>query len=1134
MTIRLFSTAAAAPGASTGFPAQPAWRRHFWAALLAAPLLYGAGGAQAQSFLANKKFDHTQIAANSNTTLTFDLFNSRAENLNATLTDTLPETTPGGQLWFSPSDTATVIQGSAIPASCTTGTVTFSDFLDAPTNTKARTITITDAVVPPRAGGTTEANCQIAIPVYTGAVSADENVTNEVPGTAATGRNAGGEVFPSGDFSATLRILAPVNPMPVTKAFSPALVAGGGTSRLTITVRNNTSNPQVALSGVDFTDVLPTGLTTTGTVPASATNCGSPTVTGGTSVAVTGASIAVGATCTIAVDVLAPNTSEALVNEIAAGDVTATGGYSNAVSAQATLNVRSQIKMTKAFGNNGAASGWRTVDQPEPANLYGTTFSTANATASVNQPVPVRVYFSNPTTNALTGGTINDTLPGSTVAVGGAVTGTCGDLPTTPIAAGATTVSIAGFSVPAATNGRPSSCYVQFYVKTTAATDSAENGLSVGPSGDVTFTSGTDSTTFPTQATAARLTTTATGPGPGYGRVSTSKSFITQDGRSHSGSELANAARVNKGEPFWMRVAVRNTTYDVDYENGSIVDTLPAGLRVANPLTVLYSENPPLPHGDGQAITPAGCSVRGNVSVTGNVITYSGWTLLNAAGPNNTSPRNQGCFYNILLESDGTANDIGIDAINVIRASDVSANPVGTTGVTVGAVGDVAARVIVRSDLDTTKSFSPSTIGLGEGAVTRLIIAFNNKSASPITELAVTDPLPANASFGTLTVANPPNASNTCGGTLTAAAGADSVSLAGGTVPATSSCQIEVDVVRTGGTVGNASITNTIATGAVTNLQGQSNLEPITATLTKSGNVGINVVKSFAQSSALGGRAVPLTLDFSATSGSTGPQDQITLTDNLPAGMLTALDPAISTTCRKADGSDADVTIAADRASFTISGFRFDAYSDGAVPHNRCSVTVSMVLTTTGNKTNVIPAGAITTDVFSTNPSLTQATLSTQPNTALQKQFSPDEVAAGQTSTLTLTIVNVNTEPRTDFSLTDTFPAGMTVAGAGSTTCGNGVVSGAVGSGAISITGGDVEANDSCTITVPVRAASEGSYVNGPGNISATSYIDTTEAEDELKAGPPLPVAPIPTLSQWGLILLSLVLAGFALRRRRM
>lgn len=1112
---------------------------------LALAALACATGASAQSFLANKKFNPTDVNANSNTTLTFDLFNATDGNLNATLTDTLPTTTPAGQLWFSTTGGSTVTQGSAIGGGCTAGTITYSNFFDAPANTKAGTITITNAVVPPRNAGTTVPNCQVAVPVYAGAVNADANVNNEVPGANATGTNAANQVFPSEDFSATLRIHAPVNALPTTKAFSPALVAGGATSTLTITVRNNTS-PAVALSEVTFNDALPGGLTAVG-APTFSASCGAPTTTttaGETAVQMGGANIAAGATCTVTVSVTAPNTSGPLVNTIAAGEVTASGGYNNAVPATATLNVRSEIMMTKAFGSPDSKT-WYTDEAPVPARLYGTNFdfNTGAATASVNQPVPVRVYFSNPTNAELTGGSIKDVLPGNTVSVAGPITGSCGNLNNVaPIAAGLETVLFSGFTVPAAANGAPGVCYVQFYVKTTVVMNPAINALSVaGNDSHVTFTN-TNSTTFPNQATSANLITTASGeegPGVGDGRVQPAKSFITANGASYTGS---NPAHVNKGETFWMRVAARNTLYDVDYQNGSIEDTLPAGLKVASPLDVLVMQNPPPPFGDGATVPSGGandgCAVPGTVTVSDKTITYKTWTLRNAAGPNNTYPRNLGCFYNILLVSDDTAATGGSDSINTVLANNVSATVVGTAR-TVKATGDVAARVIVRSDLDTSKSFSPSTIGTGAGAVTHLTIKFDNKAATPITGLTVTDPLPSSAGFGTLAVANPANASTTCGGTLTAAPGATSVSLAGGTVPANASCQIEVDVVRTGGTVGDASVTNTIATGAVTNAQGQSNLEPVTATLTKSGAVGINVVKSFAESSALGGRSVPLTLDFAATTGSTGPQDQITLTDNLPAGMLVAPVPNMTTTCQKADGSPADVAIAADRTSFTISGFRFAAYSDGAVPGNRCSVTLSMVLTTTGNKTNTIPAGAITTDVFSTNPSQTLATLSAQPNTALQKQFSPHEVPAGQVSTLTLSIVNVNTQPRTDFSLTDTFPAGMTVAGAAQTTCGNGTLTAVVGSGSVSITGGDVEANATCTITVPVRANTQGTYVNGPSNIDATAYIDKTEGIDELEVGPPPPSpptpVPVPALGEWNLLMLLAALAGLGgmrLRRR--
>lgn len=69
--------------------------------VVGAALLVGFSSVQAQDFLANKKFRDTEVNANSQTELTFDLFNSADGNLTATLKDKLPDTAPVGQLWFA-------------------------------------------------------------------------------------------------------------------------------------------------------------------------------------------------------------------------------------------------------------------------------------------------------------------------------------------------------------------------------------------------------------------------------------------------------------------------------------------------------------------------------------------------------------------------------------------------------------------------------------------------------------------------------------------------------------------------------------------------------------------------------------------------------------------------------------------------------------------------------------------------------------------------------------------------------------------------------------------------------------------------------------------------------------------------
>ena len=954
------------------------------------------------------------------------------------------------------------------------------------------TITITNAAVPTQPSGVITSNCQITVPVHSGAVGADVTVINAVPDGGASAKNAGGLDFSSEAFSASLTIRAAVNPLPTTKTFNPSNVPAGGESTLTITVQN-LARPARTLTNVQLLDTLPVGLLTTAAptfnaacgTPTSSTNTDSPTV------AMSGATIATNGSCVITVKVKAPDINEALTNTIPAGGVTADGGASNSVAATAILNVRNQVKMTKAFVNPSGGNP-RTDILPVPSNLYGTNFTQGDASAELGQPLAVRVYFSNPTTSALTGGNLTDNLPNGVVAVGGLVAGTCGNRPTAPIAANATSVSITGFTVPAAnaSTGLLGSCYLEFFVKGTAA--QLDNTNTLNPS-NVSF-SGIPS--MP-EATSATLDVIGQTGGTGGGGVTVEKVFYKSTGNTSQTGASNPPLLVNKDEEFWMRIAVRNLKYDAQYTNGSITDTLPLGLRVATPTAVRMLQNPPGGPNPNTSY-PLGCD-GGTIQVATNaggedVITYSGWTLKNGAGANNTTTLNQGCFYSIKL----------VSSEDKLYTNTIGANTVGTAQ-GVSNIAGVGARVAVLSDLDTSKSFSPNAIGGAGGAKTRLTIKFDNKNASvPITGLTVTDPLPSSAAFGTLTVASPAGMTNTCGGTVTAAPGANSVSLAGGTVPVNSSCQIQVDVVHNGGTATNGNITNTIAAGAVTNDQGQTNRWDVTAALSKSNVGGVTVNKSFAFSSANGGRAVRLRLQFSATTGSTVAQDLISVTDTMPAGMQVAPVPNVSTTCVKNDGATApDIVATPGSGSFSVAGFRFSNYTNGAAPHNGCEVQLDVVVTTTGNKTNTIAARAVSTNIGTTNANATSASLTVLPSTTVQKQFSPKRIEVGQQSTLTLTVFNVNTSPLTNFHLTDMLPGSpaMTVAGSATTTCTPGVVTAAEGTSSVKLTGATVKANDSCTVVVPVTVTAVGSYRNDSGNFTdVTSAVDVSAANDTLEA----------------------------------
>lgn len=1082
-------------------------------------LIGSAASASAQDFLANKKFSPTDISANSQSSLTFDLYNTSGGTLAATVADTLPDTTPPGQLWFSQNDLASA---TVTGAGCGSGTLTLSNFFDSPLDTKAQTLTISGVDVPHMAGSV-EPACQVSIPVHSGAVSQDSNLINNVPQGGAYAME-GTNRLESDPFSATLRVRAPVNPFAVGKSFAPATIPAGGQSKLTITVKNNEAT---AKSNVSFTDSLPFGLTTVGE-PEFSASCGSAATTttvGSGSVVMTGAMIAGGATCTVTVMVEAGEAvSGALVNTIPAGGVS-DGTSSNLVPAQNTLNVRNQIKMTKAFMNGSNA---KTNTLPEPTNLYGSTsFSTGSASAVIGQAVPVRVYFSNPTATALTGGTLTDTLPANVVAVAGEVGGTCGlPSPKPTLAANATTVAINGFSVPAAnlSNGSMGTCYVEFWVKATAPFDNTTNALSTS---DISFDGITGGEID--ASTSADLSVPAPGTG---GAVTLTKAFHNEAlTAQHSGT--TGGLQVAKGEAFWMRVNVYNRVYDTTYTNVTVTDLLPLGVKAVQPLDVRTQVSP-----SGSA-TPQSCTTDGSVSVVDeggrDRVTFTGASVPGAVGTvANDSAKNQGCFYWIKLVADRSGGFQNTIAANTVTTDQGVSNP-----------SSANARVAVSEDLTASKSFSPSQIGSNGGGQTRLTLTFDNTSGTvDITNLGVTDNLPGSATFGYLN--NGTVASNTCGGIVTVAPGgagaSDTVVLVGGTVIAGETCQIEVDVTHSGGNPSNfGKVTNTIPANAITNDQNQTNPLDITADLTKA-NMGISVVKSFPFSSAFGGRSVPLTLHFAATTGSVQPQGNITLTDNLPAGMQVAPNPNMVTTCKKADGTtDPDLVVGPDNTTFTISGFHFSAYGGG---QDNCDMTVDVILTTTGNKVNTIPAGAISTNAGTSNPSATEASLSALANSAVQKDFDPKTIKTNESSTLTLTIVNVGTNARTDFELTDTFPAGLIVASppAVSTTCGDGTLHATAGSNSIAITGGDVGADASCTITVSVRSAQAGTYLNDSSNLSGSAYLDTSPAKDTLVVEeddsvpptPPAPPTPVPTLSELALLALGLLLTMLASRHQRL
>ncbi|MET3962198.1 putative repeat protein (TIGR01451 family) [Marmoricola sp. OAE513] len=123
----------------------------------------------------------------------------------------------------------------------------------------------------------------------------------------------------------------------------------------------------------------------------------------------------------------------------------------------------------------------------------------------------------------------------------------------------------------------------------------------------------------------------------------------------------------------------------------------------------------------------------------------------------------------------------------------------------------------------------------------------------------------------------------------------------------------------------------------------------------------------------------------------------------------------------------------------------------------------------------------------------------------VDKSFSPALIGPGGKSTLTITVTNTtDLQAKNDWTITDNLPSGLVVAAAPNLggTCKNNAAAGSVaysataaaGSSTINVVGGDIPAGQtSCTITVDVTAAAEGTYTNGPSNVD-TNLLPPTPA----------------------------------------
>jgi hypothetical protein len=154
----------------------------------------------------------------------------------------------------------------------------------------------------------------------------------------------------------------------------------------------------------------------------------------------------------------------------------------------------------------------------------------------------------------------------------------------------------------------------------------------------------------------------------------------------------------------------------------------------------------------------------------------------------------------------------------------------------------------------------------------------------------------------------------------------------------------------------------------------------------------------------------------------------------------------------------------------------------------------------------------------------------------IAKSFGAASIAINTSTSLGFTLTNPNASASlSNVAFTDTLPAGLVVATPNGLTgsCGGGTITATAGSASVSLSGATLAGAGSCTFGVNVTGTALGTQAN------VTSAVDSTEggtgstasASLDVVSAPPPPKpgtlpAPIPTVQDWALVLISVLLGG--------
>lgn len=411
--------------------------------------------------------------------------------------------------------------------------------------------------------------------------------------------------------------------------------------------------------------------------------------------------------------------------------------------------------------------------------------------------------------------------------------------------------------------------------------------------------------------------------------------------------------------------------------------------------------------------------------VAGATVTFT----LPASGASGTFPGNV-TTVNIVTDGTGTATSPVVTANATVGSYNATATVTGAAQPATFAL----TNTIVAATL--SKSFAPSTIAPASTSV--LTIALGNPNPVPLVlAQAFTDVMPAGVSVQGAV-------GGTCAG---ATASTGIVALPAGSSVPPGGCTIVVTVWSV--TPGNAvNTTSTLVTQAGT-------AAAASATLVVATPGGVSAAKRFAPAAIKVGESSTLTITLGNTAAAPAVLRDA-FTDVLPTGLV--FEGGATGTCTGVTVAPAQLSMAA----------------GNAIPVGGCTIVAVVRASSVGTFNNV--TSSLATGAGNAPPaSATLAVADGSPGVPLQKSFAPSTIAAGGTSTLTISFGNSSGVPAVlTAAFTDAMPAGVTMVGGNAGTC-QGVTTTATAIGWAA--GGVVPANG-CTVVVTVTSSTVGTVTN--------------------------------------------------------